>query len=131
MDDILREFLGEARENLELLEAHVGRMEADPTDAEARECAYRAVHTIKGTCGFLGLERLEHVATAGDLVLGRVYRSALPIVPPVVSSLRELAVRIDEILVGLTVSGAEPTGDDRELVERLRSAAQPASGGTS
>lgn len=130
MDDILKEFLDEARENLEVLRARSARLEADPGDAEARESAYRAVHTIKGTCGFLGLERLENVATAGDLVLGRIYRSQLPITPAVSSSLRGLASRIDDILEGLAAEGSEPAGDDRALVEQLRAVAQPATGGT-
>ena len=39
------------------------------------------VHTIKGTCGFLGLPRLERVAHAGENVLGKVRDGALAVTP--------------------------------------------------
>jgi len=33
---------------------------------------FRTIHTIKGTCGFLGFNKLEKVAHAGENLLSRL-----------------------------------------------------------
>ncbi|WP_044431688.1 Hpt domain-containing protein, partial [Skermanella aerolata] len=64
MDDLLSEFLTETSENLSVLDVELVRLEQNPNNPELLSNIFRLVHTIKGTCGFLGLPRLEHVAHA-------------------------------------------------------------------
>ena len=59
------------------------------------------MHTIKGTCGFLGLPRLERVAHAGENVLGRVRDGMLAVTPDIVSLVLTAIDRIKAILAGL------------------------------
>ena len=70
MDDLVREFLTETSENLAVLDVELVKFEQDPNDAAMLGNIFRLVHTIKGTCGFLGLGRLEAVAHAGENILG-------------------------------------------------------------
>ena len=79
MDDLLSEFLTETSENLAVLDVELVRLEQTPDDPALLGNIFRLVHTIKGTCGFLGLPRLEAVAHAGENVLGRVRDGALPV----------------------------------------------------
>jgi two-component system chemotaxis sensor kinase CheA len=69
MDDLLAEFLTETNENLAELDTALLRLERAPDDAATISQIFRLVHTIKGTCGFLGLPRLERVAHAAENVL--------------------------------------------------------------
>ena len=57
MDDLLREFLTETSESLDTVDNQLVRFEQDPGDAKILDNIFRLVHTIKGTCGFLGLPR--------------------------------------------------------------------------
>ena len=59
MDDLLREFLTETAENLAVLDAELVQFEHNPHDGGILGNIFRLVHTIKGTCGFLGLSRLR------------------------------------------------------------------------
>ena len=59
MDDLLREFLTETSESLDTVDNQLVRFEQDPNNAQILDNIFRLVHTIKGTCGFLGLPRLE------------------------------------------------------------------------
>ena len=70
MDDLLSEFLTETSESLSILDVQLVKFEQDPSDAEFLGNIFRLVHTIKGTCGFLGLPRLESVAHAGSRAAG-------------------------------------------------------------
>ena len=58
MDDLLSEFLTETNEGLGLLDTELVKLERHPNDQELLSNIFRLVHTIKGTCGFLGLPRL-------------------------------------------------------------------------
>ena len=71
MDDLLNEFLTESAESLAVLDVELVKFEQNPQDTEILQNIFRLVHTIKGTCGFLGLPRLESVAHAGENVLVR------------------------------------------------------------
>ena len=72
MDDLLREFLTETSESLDTVDNQLVRFEQDPNNAKILDNIFRLVHTIKGTCGFLGLPRLEALAHAAENVLGKV-----------------------------------------------------------
>ena len=58
MDDLLREFLTETSESLDTVDNQLVKFEQEPNNAKILDNIFRLVHTIKGTCGFLGLPRL-------------------------------------------------------------------------
>ena len=78
MDDLLREFLTESGEHLDTVDAELVRFEQDPNNQTILRNIFRLVHTIKGTCGFLGLPRLEALAHAAETLMGR-FRDGLPV----------------------------------------------------
>ena len=71
MDDLLADFLAETTEGLVAVDDALLRLERAPGERGPVAEIFRIVHTIKGTCGFLGLPRLESVAHAAENVLGR------------------------------------------------------------
>jgi two-component system chemotaxis sensor kinase CheA len=119
MDDLLSEFLTETNEGLGVLDVELVKLEQNPNDPELLSNIFRLMHTIKGTCGFLGLPRLEAVAHSGENVLGRVRDGELIVTPDIVSIILECLDRIREILSVLEATEAEPEGDDAELIARL------------
>ena len=123
MDDLLADFLTETNENLAELDLALVTLERTPDDAATLALIFRMVHTIKGTCGFLGLPRLERVAHAGESVLGKVRDGALAVTPDMISLVLTALDRIKAILAGLAATGAEPEGDDAPLVAALEATA--------
>ena len=78
MDDLLREFLTETSESLDTVDDQLVKFEQDPNNAKILDNIFRLVHTIKGTCGFLGLPRLEALAHAGETLMGK-FRDGMPV----------------------------------------------------
>src|SRR3954463_11849818 len=115
MDDLLSEFLTETSENLSVLDVELVRLEQNPNDPGLLSNIFRLVHTIKGTCGFLGLPRLEAVAHASENILGKVRDGELVVTPPAVSLILESLDRIKSLLAALEQAEAEPAGEDSEL----------------
>ncbi len=79
---------------------------------------FRLVHTIKGTCGFLGLPRLEALAHAGETLMGK-FRDGMPVTAEAVSLILSSIDRIKEILAGLEANETEPQGSDEDLIAKL------------
>jgi two-component system chemotaxis sensor kinase CheA len=124
MDELLAEFLTETNEFLETVDTQLVQFESDPTDSETLNNIFRLVHTIKGTCGFLGLPRLQFVAHAGETLLGKFRDGSIEATPDSVQLVLESIDRIKEILADLETTGQEPEGDDSELIGALERAAE-------
>lgn len=120
MDDLLTEFLTETTESLAVIDAELVRFEQNPNDNAILSNIFRLVHTIKGTCGFLGLPRLEKVAHAGEDVLGLYRDGKLKVTPESVTVILKCIDRIKELLEKLEASGEEQEGEDSELINELR-----------
>ncbi len=118
MDELLGEFLTETGENLDLLDQELVRFEQDPNNAEMLNSIFRLVHTIKGTCGFLGLKRLATLAHAAETLMGQ-YRDGAQVTVEGVTVILASIDRIKQILAGLEQTGSEPPGMDDDLVAEL------------
>ncbi|MCU0838528.1 MAG: chemotaxis protein CheW [Rhodospirillales bacterium] len=124
MDDLMREFLAETAESLAILDLELVKFEQNPNDSEILMNIFRVMHTIKGTCGFLGLSRLEHVAHAGEDVLGRFRDGVLQVTPSSVTVILACIDRIRAILGAIEERGDEGSGGDDELIGQLRAIAE-------
>jgi len=124
MDDLLSEFLTESGENLALIDAQLIRLEQEPDDKDTLGSIFRLVHTIKGTCGFLGLPRLESVAHAGETVLGKFRDGEIEVTPGAVTSILKCIDCIRAILSDLEAAGHETEGDDSALIAELTAIAE-------
>lgn len=123
MDDLLREFLTETSESLSQLDVELVKLEQTPNDPGLLSSIFRLVHTIKGTCGFLGLPRLEHLAHAGENVLGKFRDGELSVTPHAVSLILKSIDTIKGLLAVLEETEAEPAGDDNDLIAALNAMA--------
>jgi two-component system chemotaxis sensor kinase CheA len=124
MDDLLSEFLTETAESLDVVDVELVRFESDPGDKATLNNIFRLVHTIKGTCGFIGLPRLESLAHAGETLLGKFRDGALPVTAASVSLVLASIDRIKSLLAHLAAEQVEPAGDDRDLIGQLELAAE-------
>jgi len=118
MDDLLREFLTETSESLDTVDNQLVKFEQEPNNAKILDNIFRLVHTIKGTCGFLGLPRLEALAHAGETLMGK-FRDGMPVTAEAVTLILGSIDRIKQILSGLEATESEPEGSDQDLIVKL------------
>jgi two-component system chemotaxis sensor kinase CheA len=119
MDDLISEFITETVESLSLLDNELVNLEQNPDDIAILSNIFRVMHTIKGTCGFLGLPRLEGVAHASENVLGKIRDRQLQATPQAISLVLESLDCIKGLIDHLSTHGSEPEGSDAQLKERL------------
>src|SRR6201991_2309594 len=127
MDDLLREFLTETNESLDTVDNQLVRFEQDPNNAKILDNIFRLVHTIKGTCGFLGLPRLEALAHAAETLMGK-FRDGMPVTGEAVTLILSTIDRLKEVLGGLEQNETEPEGEDKDLIGELERMAMEGTG---
>jgi len=123
MDDLLREFLTETNESLDRVDAELVHFEQDPNNAKILGNIFRLVHTIKGTCGFLGLPRLETLAHSAETLMGK-FRDGMPVTTEAVTLILLTIDRIKTILREIEAQQDEPAGGDADLIDELNAMAR-------
>jgi two-component system, chemotaxis family, sensor kinase CheA len=118
MDDLLRDFVVETTENIDVVDNELVRFEQDPNNKGIIAQIFRLVHTIKGTCGFLGLPRLEALTHAAETAIDR-FREGHPVTRDAVTLILSTIDRIKLIMAELDRSMAEPEGEDKDLIAAL------------
>jgi len=128
MDEIVQEFLVESYEALDRLDGDLLTLERDPNSPDVLASIFRVMHTIKGTCGFLGFQKLERVAHAAESLLGALRDGTLAVNPAIASALLATGDALRQMLGKIEGAGTDGDEDFLHLVatlERLRT-----SGGT-
>ncbi|MHC4940351.1 MAG: chemotaxis protein CheA [Planctomycetota bacterium] len=118
-DDLLTEFLEESHEHLARLEVDLVALESDAGNPELLASAYRALHTLKGNCGFLALPRLERMAHAAESLLAKLRDDELELTPQRTSLLLRGIDEIRAQLDAIGEQGGETEGDDAALITAL------------
>jgi two-component system chemotaxis sensor kinase CheA len=129
MNELLNEFLVESYENMDQYEGSLIELEKDPTSKKLVSAIFRTLHTVKGTCGFLGLSRLEAIAHAGENLLSLVRDGVVNFNQAIASALLATGDAVRAILAQLEKTETEGDVDYSELVALLVSLQKPVSEG--
>jgi two-component system, chemotaxis family, sensor kinase CheA len=125
MENIVNEFVVESYENLDQLDRDLVALEKNPTDKQTLGSVFRAIHTIKGTCGFLGFSKLESVAHVGENLLSKLRDGKLMLNPSITTALLSMLDAVRQILSCIEKNNTdEGQVDYSALVARLTALTQ-------
>lgn len=106
-EEILREFIIETLECLDNLDRHLVTLEESPRDTATLNEVFRILHTIKGTCGFLDLFKLEKISHCGESLLDEIRCGRIAVDAEVTTGLLCLVDTMRALVVSLETSGLE------------------------
>ena len=121
--EIVREFLVESYENLSRLDQELVALEKEPQDTALLASIFRTMHTIKGTCGFLGFSILEAISHEAENLLSQLRDGKRRFTPLLGSLILETVDATRRVLASIEASGGEGTDKFEELTQRLRAVA--------
>lgn len=119
LDEVLGEFLIESYENLDRLDQDLVALEDDPTDRQLLSGIFRTIHTIKGTCGFLGFSKLEALTHAGESMLSKLRDGELVLDAARTSALLAMVDAVRQMLAAIEATAGEGDGDYSELTTHI------------
>ena len=126
MDEIIKDFLVESSENLDRLDQELVQLESDPSSGDLLSSIFRTIHTIKGSCGFLGFAKLEKVAHAGENLLSRMRDGRLTLNAEITSELLTLVDAIRQMLAEIRATEQDGSEEYPALIENLKRLQQAA-----
>jgi two-component system, chemotaxis family, sensor kinase CheA len=123
--EIIKDFLVESYENLDRLDRDLVELEKNPQDRDALAGVFRTIHTIKGTCGFLGFGKLEKVAHVGENLLSRLRDGHLLLNPEITTALLGMVDAVRQMLSKIDTTGSDGDIDYVDLREELTRLQEP------
>jgi two-component system chemotaxis sensor kinase CheA len=118
-DRIIEEFLADSHEGLDRLDRDLIELEKDPQSHRILADAFRTLHTIKGTCSFLGYTKLEHVAHAGESLMSQLRSGRRTADSEAISALLGVVDAVRAILARIESTREEGAGDYSLVVARV------------
>jgi two-component system chemotaxis sensor kinase CheA len=119
MPEEVVEFLVESNENLDRLDQDLMALESNPHDKERLSSIFRTIHTIKGTCGFLGYSKLESVTHVGENLLSKLRDGTFILNATVTDALLAMVDATRAMLRSIEATQTDGDGDYSSLVSRL------------
>jgi two-component system chemotaxis sensor kinase CheA len=122
--ELLQAFVVESGELLQGLDHDLVKLEACPTDEQLLNQAFRALHTIKGTAGFLALEPIVRVGHRAEDVLSDIRQGQLQFSRRIMDALLAARDQLGAMLADLQSGGLKQYSLDPLLseLEQVRSA---------
>lgn len=128
MDELIKDFLQESGENLDRLDQEFVKLEKEPSNLELLKSIFRTIHTIKGTCGFLGFTKLEALTHAGESLLSLLRDGEISLSQEITDALLEMVDVVRQYLNEIEASGEEGKKDPGKLVAKLKKLQEKSAG---
>lgn len=115
MDELVQEFIDETLESLSEIDSDLIKLETDPDNKDLLDKIFRLMHTIKGTCGFISLHRLERTAHVAENLLDHFRSGTLQVDEKLITLLLMSIDRVRYLVDEVRQKGHEPEGNDNDL----------------
>lgn len=119
-DDALDTFFAEAQDMLQQIEDTLLALESDPGNRETINALFRAAHTIKGSAGLFGLNRVVNFTHQVESVLDRVRKNEITIDP----ALSDVLLKSSDILTELLEQAQNKNTDASQISATDQKSAQ-------
>ncbi|AEH23548.1 CheA signal transduction histidine kinase [Thermodesulfobacterium geofontis OPF15] len=110
-EDILQDFLVEAKEGITKLEEGFIELEKDPRRVEVLKELFRTMHSLKGAAGFFGFKTLESIAHFSEDILSKLRDGLIEPEEDVVDILLKAVDYIKYIISYIEENKTEPVED--------------------
>jgi len=124
---VLPAFISEAHEQLETIEQLLLQLETAPDDRELLDALFRCAHTVKGSAGIFGLDRVVDFTHHVESLLDRLREGAIRLTPTLSTLLLRSNDRI-RMLVDTAADDTPPEPDEAADIAALALELQHAGG---
>lgn len=119
MKEVLKDFLQESFENLDRVDSELIELEEHPNNRDLLSSIFRSMHTIKGTCGFFGFDKLEKVTHIGENLLVKLRDGEYSMNEQIATGLLAMVDAVRAMLHEISSSGHDGTRRYKKLITLL------------
>jgi two-component system chemotaxis sensor kinase CheA len=118
MDDMLKEFVVEARDLATNVEEHLLRLEKHPDDADTLNALFRSFHTIKGGAGFMNLPAMVSACHLTENLFDALRTGKAPVTPTAIEAALQasgfVADQLDALASGIPAENLSAMSSELE-----------------
>ncbi|ULA63089.1 MAG: Sensor histidine kinase CheAY [Nitrospira sp.] len=111
MDDetkeILNDFLTETTEMIDSLDQKFVELETQPQNKDLLNEIFRAMHSMKGSAGFLGFSHLVDITHRAESILNKLRQGEMAVVPEIITVILETVDTVKAIMAEIRTSGTD------------------------
>jgi two-component system chemotaxis sensor kinase CheA len=119
MKEVLKDFLQESFENLDRVDSELVELEEQPDNRDMLSSIFRSMHTIKGTCGFFGFNKLEKVTHIGENLLVKLRDGEYSMNEQIATGLLGMVDAVRAMLHEISTHGHDGTNRYKKLIDLL------------
>jgi two-component system chemotaxis sensor kinase CheA len=117
---LMEEFLTESEELLECMDQDMVLLEGQPQNADILNRIFRALHTIKGTSGFLGFDPIVRLSHQAEDVLNLLRRDEIRVTTAIMDALLQSRDQLGVMLRDIRQGGLKSYALDGLIAELVR-----------
>ena len=119
MQEILNDFLTESTEMIDVLDQRFIALESDPNNADLLNEIFRAMHSMKGSAGFLGFNHLVDVTHRAESILNKMRQGEMAVVPAVINVILETVDVVKAIMADIRATGTDNNVHTEAMAKKL------------
>ncbi len=119
MQEILNDFLTESTEMIDALDQRFIALESDPNNADLLNEIFRAMHSMKGSAGFLGFNHLVDVTHRAESILNKMRQGEMAAVPAVINVILETVDVVKAIMADIRQTGTDNNVPTEAMATKL------------
>ncbi|MCS6284666.1 MAG: chemotaxis protein CheA [Nitrospira sp.] len=105
--EILNDFLTETTEMIDGLDQKFVELETQPDNKDLLNEIFRAMHSMKGSAGFLGFNHLVDVTHRAESILNKLRQGEMAVVPEIITVILETVDTVKLIMSDIRAKGTD------------------------
>uniref|UniRef100_UPI0028040AD5 Hpt domain-containing protein n=1 Tax=uncultured Desulfovibrio sp. TaxID=167968 RepID=UPI0028040AD5 len=117
--ELVADFIAEAKEHLETIEPNLLELEKAPDNLALLNDIFRPMHSLKGASGFLGLNRINHLAHKSENILDELRKGSMHVTSEIMDVILASTDALRQMIENLESTNAEGDVETESIMAQI------------
>lgn len=117
--ELVADFIAEAKEHLETIEPNLLELEKAPDNLALLNDIFRPMHSLKGASGFLGLNRINHLAHKSENILDELRKGSMQVTSEIMDVILASTDALRQMIDNLESSNTEGDVETESIMAQI------------
>lgn len=117
--ELVADFIAEAKEHLETIEPNLLELEKAPDNLALLNDIFRPMHSLKGASGFLGLNRINHLAHKSENILDELRKGSMQVTSEIMDVILSSTDALRQMIENLESTNSEGDVETESIMAQI------------
>ncbi len=119
--ELFADFIIEAKEHLETIEPNLLELEKTPDNLNLLNDIFRPMHSLKGASGFLGLNKINHLAHKAENILDELRKGEMVVTSEIMDVILSATDALRQLIDNLEATNSEGDVETESIMDQIES----------